>query len=161
MKMKIAQIDPLIMPLPPKKYGGIERMVFHLTEELVSRGHDVTLFARANSETRAKLVSPPLFTEEFGGDIDLNHAVIMSMMTRRGSDFDIIHVHSHDIRWLPFLRLLKVPYIVTYHNAVPELPGVIEALREFSDAAVVSISDSQREPAPWLNWQATIYNGLP
>jgi glycosyltransferase involved in cell wall biosynthesis len=87
---------------------------------------------------------------------------MMSQLSKLASHFDLIHVHPMNIMyWLPFLRLLNTPYLVTHHNVIPDVSGAELAIREFDDVPLVSISNAQREPAPRLNWQATVYYGLP
>jgi glycosyltransferase involved in cell wall biosynthesis len=161
--MKIAQVAAGPLPVPPNKYGGMERMVSYLTEELVLQGHDVTLFARPDSKTRARLLSPPTYSRK--GQLDyttLDQIVMMSQLSKHSSEFDVIHVHPLDvISWFPFLRLLNVPYLITQQNTIPDSSDMQLAIREFSDVPLVSVSNAQREPAPWLNWQATVYYGLP
>jgi glycosyltransferase involved in cell wall biosynthesis len=160
--MKIAQVAAGPLPVPPEKYGGMERMISYLTEGLVLQGHDVTLFARPNSKTRARLISPPTYSQGELNYSALDRVVMMSQLSKYSSEFDLIHVHPMDIiYWLPFLRLLDVPYLVTQHNPIPNVSEVEPAIREFSDVPLVSNSNAQREPAPWLNWQATVYLGLP
>jgi glycosyltransferase involved in cell wall biosynthesis len=160
--MKIAQIAAGPLPVPPEKYGGMERMISYLTEELVLQGHDVTLFAKSASKTRARLISPPTFSQ---GDLHysaLDQVVMMSQLSKYSSEFDVVHVHPMDIiYWLPFLRLLNIPYLITVQNGIPDNSIVKLAIREFSDVPLVSVSNAQREPAPWLNWQATVYYSLP
>jgi glycosyltransferase involved in cell wall biosynthesis len=160
--MKIAQVAAGPLPVPPEKYGGMERIVSYLTDELVLQGHDVTLFARPNSKTRARLISPPAYSRDGPHYSELDEVVMMSYISKHASQFDMIHVHPMNlIYWLPFLRLLKVPYLVTHHNVIPDVSEVESAVREFSDVPLVSVSNNQREPAPWLNWQSTVYYGLP
>lgn len=140
----------------------MERMISYLTAELALRGHDVTLFARPDSKTRARLISLPTYSQDGSFYSPLDQAVLMSHLSKHSSEFDIIHVHPMSIiYWLPFLRLLNVPYLITHHNAFPDISQAMLAIREFTDIPLVSISDAQRESAPWLNWQATVYYGLP
>jgi glycosyltransferase involved in cell wall biosynthesis len=160
--MRIAQIAPLAESVPPKLYGGTERVVSWLTEELVDLGCDVTLFASGDSETRAKLASvcpralrlsrPPI--DPIAGTASLLEAV-----AKRAKDFDIIHSHIDWIH-LPLLRRLGTPCLTTLHGRL-DLPFLANMTRGFSDAPFVSISDNQRTPLPALNWAATIYHGLP
>ncbi|MCC2640751.1 MAG: putative Glycosyl transferase, group 1 [Nitrospira sp.] len=159
--MKIAQVVHLGVSVPPEKYGGTERVVSHLTEELVRLGHDVTLFASGDSTTSAKLVP--------GCDRALSHtpfinrdAVLTWMLERVWNDsheFEMIHSHL-DFVGFPLARRSEVPIITTLHGhlGVPELAPVY---REFWDIPVVSISHSQRAPFPSNNWQANVYHGLP
>ncbi len=160
--MKIAQVAAGLMPVPPEKYGGMERMVSYLTEELVLQGHDVTLFARSDSKTRARLISLPKYSQDDLRYLALDEVVIMSQLSKHLSEFDVIHVHPlYILYWLPFLRLLNTPYLLTQYNEVPNVSEVELSVREFYDVPLVSISDAQREPAPQLNWLATVYYGLP
>jgi glycosyltransferase involved in cell wall biosynthesis len=160
--MKIAQVAAGPLPVPPKKYGGMERIVSYLTEELVLQGHEVFLFAMPGSTTCARLISPPRISQEERSYSDLDQIVMMSQLSNLSSEFDVIHVHpTYPAYWPLFLRLLGKPHLITHHNVVPDLSGIAHAVPEFSDAPLVSISNAQREPAPWQNWQATIYHGLP
>lgn len=158
--MRIAQIAPLTEPVPPQLYGGTERVVSLLTEELVSRGHEVTLFASGDSETDARLVSVTREALRLGPeDVDPNlHLMLeLSQVFGRAHQFDVIHSHV-DYYALPFARLVKTPVVTTLHGRL-DLPGLQSVFERFSDAPLVSISDSQREPIPGANWAATVYNG--
>src|SRR5262245_6985010 len=147
--MKIAQVNAGPLPVPPKKYGGMERMVSYLTEELVLQGHDVTLFAKPDSKTSAQLISPPTYSQKELHYSVLDQIVMMLQLSKHSSEFDVIHVHPmNTVYWLPFLRLLNVPYLITQQNAIPDVSGMELALREFSDVPLVSVSNAQREPAP-------------
>ena len=158
--MRIAQIAPLTEPVPPALYGGTERVVSLLTEELVSRGHEVTLFASGDSETDARLVSVTREALRLGPeDVDPNlHLMLeLSHVFERAHQFDVIHSHV-DYYALPFARLVKTPVVTTLHGRL-DLRGLRTVFERFSDAPLVSISDNQREPIPGANWAATVYNG--
>jgi glycosyltransferase involved in cell wall biosynthesis len=160
--MRIAQVAPLYESVPPKLYGGTERVVSHLTEELVRQGHDVTLFASGDSQTAARLVSPTasaLRLTEKSVDPLANHILMLEMVAQEAGCFDVIHYHIDHLHF-PLSRRLKVPHVTTLHGRLdlPELPALF---REFRDVPVVSISDAQRRPLPVANWQATVHHGLP
>jgi len=159
--MKIAQVSPLIESVPPRQYGGIERIVSYLTEELVTLGHDVTLFASGDSVTSAQLIAPCKHALRLDAcqELAAHHLVMFEELYRRAADFDIIHFHT-GYQHFPLGRRLTIPHITTHHGRldIEELEGLN---REFHEIPVVSISDSQREPLPYANWQGTVYNGLP
>jgi glycosyltransferase involved in cell wall biosynthesis len=160
--MRIAQIAPLIEAVPPKLYGGTERVVAYLTDALVELGHHVTLFASGDSQTKAELAAiwpralrldpsvkdhfAPLFME-------------LEVVARRAHEFDVIHAHL-DYFGYPLLQRLGVPALTTLHGRLdlPELPALYGV---YGDVPVVSISDSQRAPLPQPNYIATIHHGLP
>jgi glycosyltransferase involved in cell wall biosynthesis len=160
--MKIAQVAPLIEAVPPKLYGGTERVVAYLTDALVELGHEVTLFASGDSQTKAKLSSvwpralrlDPRVHDQFAPLFMQLEAV-----ARRAHEFDIIHCHL-DYFAFPILGLLDVPSVTTLHGRL-DLPELAPLYRHYSDTPVVSISDSQREPLPHANYVATIHHGLP
>lgn len=161
--MKIAQVAPLYESVPPRYYGGTERVVSWLTEELVKRGHEVTLFASGDSVTKAKLL--PIC----GHSLRLNrqcidnyahHILLLERVFQLGHDFDIIHSH---IDYLPFPLIRRHPeltVLTTLHGRL-DIPDLRALYKEYSDIPVVSISYSQREPLPWINWIRTVYHGLP
>ena len=158
--MRIAQIAPLTEPVPPEMYGGTERVVSLLTEELVRRGHEVTLFASGDSQTAAKLVpvTPEalrLSAEEADPYVAL--MLELGMVFDDAAEFDVIHNHV-DYFALPFARLVTTPMVTTLHGRL-DLPGLPTIYSEYSEAPLVSISDNQREPLPGVNWAATVYNG--
>jgi glycosyltransferase involved in cell wall biosynthesis len=160
--MRIAQVAPLAESVPPKLYGGTERVVAWLIDELVELGHEVTLFATGDSSTRAKLV--PVWpralrlgrprTDPFAA-----HAALLESVAAQAGDFDVIHCH---IDWLPLplLSRLNVPFVTTCHGRL-DLPGFPETVRRFPQAPFISISKNQREPLPEANWLGTVYHGLP
>jgi glycosyltransferase involved in cell wall biosynthesis len=160
--VRIAQVAPLYESVPPKLYGGTERVVSWLTEELVRQGHEVTLFASGDSVTSAKLV-PACPTS-----LRLNTAVVDQLAHHIGmlgdvlnliDDFDIVHYHV-DYLHFPLSRREGIPNVTTLHGRL-DIPDLQPLYRRFADMPVVSISDSQREPLPWINWQGTVYHGLP
>jgi glycosyltransferase involved in cell wall biosynthesis len=158
--MKIAQVAPLAEPVPPELYGGTERVVSLLTEELVRRGHEVTLFASGDSETDARLVAVTREALRLSPeDVDPNvHLMLELGQVFEGADqFDVIHSHV-DFFALPFARLVDTPVVTTLHGRL-DLPGLPAIYEEHDTAPLVSISDNQREPLPDANWVATVYNG--
>jgi glycosyltransferase involved in cell wall biosynthesis len=160
--MKIAQVAPLYESVPPKYYGGTERIVSYLTEELVREGHDVTLFASGDSVTAARLVAPvrrALRLDKNSIDSLAHHIVLLEEVTRRASRFDVIHYHI-DYLHFPTSRRLGVPHVTTLHGRL-NIPDLVPLYREFRDMPLISISNAQRAPIPWANWQGTVYHGLP
>ena len=160
--MKIAQVAPLYESVPPKYYGGTERIVSYLTEELVREGHDVTLFASGDSVTAARLVAPvrrALRLDKNSIDSLAHHVVLLEEVTRRASRFDVIHYHI-DYLHFPTSRRLGMPHVTTLHGRL-DIPDLVPLYREFRDMPLVSISNAQRAPLPWANWQGTVYHGLP
>lgn len=160
--MRIAQIAPLAEAVPPKSYGGTERVVSWLTEELVQLGHEVTLFASGDSVTSASLVPAwPRATRlsRPSPDPAAPYAALLEAVADAASDFDVIHSH---IDWLhlPLLRRLRVPFLTTLHGRL-DLPYLGLMGERFPEAPFVSISNSQRGPLPNINWLATIHHGLP
>jgi glycosyltransferase involved in cell wall biosynthesis len=159
--MKIAQVSPLYESVPPKLYGGTERVVYNITEELINQGHDVTLFASGDSITRARLVAPCKKSYRLDNNmVDQlsGHFALMEMVEREAPMFDIIHSHI-DYLYFPLIRRSKVPHITTLHGRL-DLPELQILYKEFSDIPLVSISNSQRKPVPYANWAGTVYHGL-
>jgi glycosyltransferase involved in cell wall biosynthesis len=160
--MRIAQIAPLAESVPPKLYGGTERVVSWLTEELLVLGHEVTLFASGDSVTRAALV--PIIPralrltrprpEPFPA-----YALLLDALAQAASDFDVVHCHT-DWLHLPLLDAIEVPHLTTIHNRLdtPDLPPVI---KRFAAVPLISISDHHRIPLPSANWLGTVYHGMP
>lgn len=162
--MKIGMIAPPIENVPPKKYGGTERVVSVLTEELVRRGHDVTLFASGQSRTSAKLISvfPKSLREAFPDNKDVSRRVQISLQHVGNAygmqdEFDIIHDHTGYFG-LPFTQSASTPVISTVHG--PLTKEILPLYQQFTKPYLVSISYSQRKPAPRLNFAANVYNGL-
>jgi len=160
--MRIAQLAPLAESVPPKLYGGTERVVAWLVDGLVERGHDVTLFASGDSRTTGKLhpVWPrALRLGRKGTDPSAACAMLLEAIAKRARDFDVIHAHV-DWLHLPLLSRLGVPFLTTLHGRL-DLPGLPDVVRQFPDARFVSISDHQRLPLPEAKWIGTIQHGLP
>ena len=160
--MRIAQIAPLAESCPPKLYGGTERIVHFLTEELVKQGHEVTLFASGDSKTDAKLVScAPHALRLVDGAQNLipPHLAMIERVRRRLDDFDIVHFHIDLFQYSAALGW-DVPTVTTLHGRL-DLPYLYECYEAFSQIPLVSISNSQRSPMPAVNWVDTIYHGLP
>jgi glycosyltransferase involved in cell wall biosynthesis len=160
--MKIAQVAPLYESCPPRLYGGTERVVAYLTEELVRCGHDVTLFASGDSETSARL--EPICAQALRLDpsvLDplIYHMVMFNRVAKLASRYDIIHFHT-DYLHFGAMALGKVPTVTTLHGRL-DLPDLPMIYSEFPRMPLVSISDDQRKPLPWLNWCATVHHGLP
>jgi glycosyltransferase involved in cell wall biosynthesis len=160
--MRIAQVAPLYESVPPKYYGGTERVVSYLTEELVHQGHEVTLFASGDSVTKAHLVAAcrrSLRLDKHCVD-QLSHQILMlEHVFQRATEFDIIHFHV-DYLHFPLSRRQPITHVTTLHGRL-DIPDLVPLYQEFRDMPVVSISDMQREPLPWANWQATVYHGIP
>jgi len=160
--MRIAQIAPLTESVPPKLYGGTERVVSYLTEALVELGHDVTLFASGDSQTSATLeaVWPrALRLDPSIRDRIAPHMLMMELVRRRAEEFDVLHFHLDYFSFSLFGRQ-DVPFVTTMHGRL-DLPEQQPVFDTFGDAPVISISDSQRSTLPQANWLRTIYHGLP
>jgi glycosyltransferase involved in cell wall biosynthesis len=160
--MRIAQIAPLTEAIPPKLYGGTERVVSWLTEELVALGNDVTLFASGDSETSAKL--EPIWPRalRLDGSIRDPNALHMMMLERVrqiSDEFDLLHFHLDYYPFSLFSRQ-QTPFISTLHGRL-DLPEHQPVFSTFNTAPLVSISNSQRRPLPQANWVRTIYHGVP
>lgn len=160
--MRIAQIAPLHEAVPPKLYGGTERVVSFLTEELVALGHQVTLFASGDSITSAQLhaVWPrALRLDPAIRDPIAPHMLLMEAVRRRANEFDVLHFHMDYWPFSLFGRQ-KTPFVTTMHGRL-DLPELGPVFDTFPDVPVVSISNSQRRPLPQANYAATVYHGLP
>ena len=160
--MRIAQVAPLVESVPPKLYGGTERVVAWLVDELVNLGHEVTLFASGDSKTSAQLHAVWPRALRLGRprtDPMVAQAALLEAVARHATDFDVIHMH---IDWLhlPLLGRLGVPFFTTCHGRV-DLPGFSDVVRRFPDAPFVSISDNQRLSLSEAHWLGTVYHGLP
>ena len=161
--MRIAQIAPLAEAVPPKLYGGTERVVFWLTEELVEMGHEVTLFASGDSVTSANLepISPKaLRLDRNSPDPMLVYAAMLARVADLSDHFDVVHAH---IDWIhiPLLRSLGVPFVTTLHGRLDHPALATLCTNCFPDSHFVSISEAQRIPLPQANWVGTVYHGLP
>jgi glycosyltransferase involved in cell wall biosynthesis len=161
--MKIAQIAPLWESVPPKLYGGTERIVSYITEELVRLGHDVTLFASGDSQTAARLrPACPHSLRLLKGPVNRDAPLIVMQeqaFGREADQFDIIHSHL-DFLSFPISRRCPTPVLTTLHGRL-DLPEVVPVFAEYAEMPVVSISNAQRIPLPGANWQGTVYHGLP
>jgi glycosyltransferase involved in cell wall biosynthesis len=160
--MKIAQVAPLFESVPPSGYGGTERVVSFLTEELVAQGHDVTLFASGDSVTRARLVpvvENSLRTDPDRHDPVLYHAILLDHVFDVAQAFDIVHFHTEYLHF-PLAKRMRTPHLTTLHGRL-DLPDLVPLYQRFRRQPLVSISDSQREPLSWANWTGTVYHGLP
>jgi glycosyltransferase involved in cell wall biosynthesis len=160
--MRIAQIAPLAESVPPKLYGGTERVVAWLVDELVSLGHEVTLFASGDSRTRGDLHSVwprALRLSRPVADPTVATTALLEAIAQRIDDFDVVHSH---IDWLhlPLLSRLGVPFLTTMHGRL-DLPGLSDVIRRFPEAPFVSISNNQRLPLAGANWRGTVHHGLP
>jgi glycosyltransferase involved in cell wall biosynthesis len=161
--MRIAQVAPLYECVPPKLYGGTERVVSYLTEELVNMGHDVTLYASGDSQTTAQLRSVCDRALRLAGGKLLSplahHLNLIETVAQDADEFDIIHFH---LDYLPFslIRRLEIPAVTTLHGRL-DIPDLFPLFREFDDMRLISISDAQRAPMPWANWLRTVHHGLP
>lgn len=160
--MKIAQVASLIESIPPKRYGGAERIVSYLTEELVAQGHDVTLFASEQSVTAARLVAccrQPLRQDPRVRDVIPYYMIMLDKVHRMAAAFDIIHVHFDQFHF-PVLYAHGQRTLTTLHGR-QDLPDLQLLYRAFPGMPLVSVSDAQRAPIPCANFQATVQHGLP
>ncbi len=160
--MRIAQVSPLHEAVPPKLYGGTERVVSYLTEELVAMGHDVTLFASGDSVTSARLVPgwPQALRLDAGiRDRHAPHAMMLELVAQQAQQFDILHCH---LDYLPFSLLARerAPFVTTLHGRL-DLPELAPVFELFETTPIISISDSQRRPLPRAGWVRTVQHGLP
>ena len=161
--MRIAQVAPLTESVPPKLYGGTERVVSYLTEECVRRGHEVTLFASGDSLTSGRL--RPACRRALRLDaatvIDplAYHVHMIEMVAREVHDFDVVHFHV-DYLHFPVTRRQAVAALTTLHGRL-DIADIHPVYREFSDMHLVSVSEAQRRPMPWANWAGTVYHGVP
>ncbi|MDB5987467.1 MAG: glycosyl transferase group 1 [Nevskia sp.] len=160
--MKIAQISPLYEAVPPRLYGGTERIVAHLTDALVDLGHEVTLFASAEAQTKARLVpvrdqairlDPAPLKSDLAAHMNMLHEV-----RSRADEFDILHFHS-DLLQFPFFEDIAQRTVTTIHGRL-DLKDLPETYRRWPQFPLVSISDSQREPLRFANWAATVHHGM-
>jgi glycosyltransferase involved in cell wall biosynthesis len=160
--LRIAEIAPLYESVPPKLYGGTERIVSYITEELVRQGHDVTLFASGDSRSSARLVSSApraLRLDPDRNDSLAAHVCQLEDVFADTSRFDLMHFHV-DYTHFPLSSRHTTPHLTTLHGRL-DLPHLVPVFQRFHDMPVVSISDAQRAPLPWIGWAATVYHGLP
>jgi glycosyltransferase involved in cell wall biosynthesis len=160
--VRIAQVSPLYESVPPVGYGGTERVVSYLTEELVALGHDVTLFASGDSVTRARLVPAcerALRPDGHCRDPLAAHFRLLGLVSDQAAQFDLIHFHI-DYLHFPVSRGRPWPRVTTLHGWL-DLPELWPLYRQFPGQPLVSISDAQRPPLPFADWVGTVYHGLP
>jgi glycosyltransferase involved in cell wall biosynthesis len=159
--LRIAQVAPLCESVPPRLYGGTERVVAYLTDALVRAGHEVTLFASADSQTTAELVPCCEQALRLSGihDATSSHVLMLERVLQRADQFDAIHFHIDSLP-LPIARRMATPSLLTMHGRL-DLPDLPALFAEFDDMPVVSISDAQRAPLAHANWIGTVYHGLP
>jgi glycosyltransferase involved in cell wall biosynthesis len=160
--MKIAQVAPMAERVPPALYGGTERIVAYLTEELVALGHDVTLFASGDSITSAQLDAVcPRALRLCPGPVDpmATYAFQMERLAQRAHEFDIIHFHTEWVH-MPLFSRIGVPFLTTLHGRL-DSSNVVRMLNTLASMRVVSISDAQRHPIPDADWLGTVLHGLP
>ena len=162
-RLRVAQISPLYEQVPPKLYGGSERVVSYITEELVARGHDVTLFASGDSQTSAHLEPGCELALRLHGKPELGASLQLAMLAEVYEQaryrFDIVHSHI-DYWTFPLARVTKMPTVSTMHGRL-DISDLHPVYERFPEAALVSISDAQRIPLPRMNWIDTVYHGLP
>jgi len=160
--LRIAQVAPLLESVPPKRYGGTERIVSYLTEELVAQGHDVTLFASGDSVTSARLepmTDVSIRLDERYREWLPHHLLMLEKVTALADDFDLVHFHIELVH-LPVSRRIGLPCVSTTHGRL-DFPDIQPLYREFRELPLVSISMSQRRPMPSANWVGNVYHGLP
>jgi glycosyltransferase involved in cell wall biosynthesis len=160
--MRIAQIAPLAERCPPRLYGGTERIVSYLTEELVRQGHEVTLFASGDSRTAARLIrcsDIALRLNPLVKDPLPYHIIMLDEVRRRADEFDVLHFHI-DILHFPIIRPFANRTLTTLHGRL-DLPDLVPLYSAFREIPLVSISDAQRKPLPPVNWAGTVLHGLP
>lgn len=159
--LRIAQIAPLVESVPPKFYGGTERVVAYLTDALVKLGHDVTLFASGDSITKARLVSVIPTSLRLSNCIDQMAGNVLQLqeVMDRSRDFDLLHFHT-DYMHFPVTRLSHKKTLTTLHGRL-DIAELKPLYQKFNDMPVISISNAQRRPLPLANWVATVYHGLP
>ena len=161
-RLRIAVVSPLHESVPPRLYGGTERVVSYLTEELVRLGEDVTLFATGDSHTSAKLqaMAPrglrldPDCVDPLAPHIAMVHDVV-----ELADEFDVVHFHIDYVHF-PSVRLAALPSLTTLHGRL-DIPDLLPLFRRYPDMRLVSISDAQRKPMPWASWLGTVHHGLP
>jgi glycosyltransferase involved in cell wall biosynthesis len=160
--MKIAQIAPLAESVPPQLYGGTERVVSNLTEELVRQGHEVTLFASGDSQTTADLVpctDKALRLNPLAKDHLPYHIMMLDRVLRRADEFDVLHFHV-DLLQFPLIRRIADRTVTTLHGRL-DMPDLLPFYKAFPDIPLVSISDHQRLPMPPVNWVGRVHHGIP
>ena len=159
--MRIAQVAPLYESVPPQTYGGTERVVSYLTEELVRFGHEVTLFASGDSITRAQLESgckKALRLSRTCVDPLAYHTVMFDKVLERAGEFDVLHFHT-DYMHFPTTKCMQLPTVTTLHGRL-DLPDLVPLYQRFDRVPLVSISQSQRRPLGRVNWVGNVYHGI-
>jgi glycosyltransferase involved in cell wall biosynthesis len=160
--MRIAQIAPLIESVPPRFYGGTERVVSYLTEDLVAQGHEVTLFASGDSITAANLVpccTQALRLDAAVSDVVPYYMLMLDKVRSHAAEFDVLHFHIDHFHF-PIFRHLPIPSLTTLHGR-QDHRDCLPFYAGFSDMPLISISDAQRAPLPHANFVTTIHHGLP
>jgi glycosyltransferase involved in cell wall biosynthesis len=160
--MRIAQIAPLAESVPPRRYGGTERVVSYLTDELVRQGHDVTLFASGDSRTTAKLVPCSAKAVRLDDAVDdpVPHTLMMlDCVRQRADEFDVLHFHT-ELEHFPLFQDIRARTLTTLHGRL-DANELHAFYQRFADFPLVSISQDQRRPMPPVNWAGTVYHGLP
>jgi glycosyltransferase involved in cell wall biosynthesis len=160
--MRIAQVAPLVESVPPRLYGGTERVVSNLVEELVRQGHDVTLFASGDSRTSARLVPGSPTALRLSGccqDFLAPHVFMLEQVLKEADEFDVVHFHIAQLHF-PIARRALPAHVTTMHGRL-DLPELVPLYEEFNDIPCVSISEAQRVPLPQAHWIATVHHGLP
>ena len=159
--LRIAQVAPLYESVPPQLYGGTERVVAYLTDELVAAGHEVTLFASGDSRSQARVIAPCARALRLAGCADPipHHLVMLEDVYRRAREFDIVHFHCDYLHYAA-TRRAGLTHVTTLHGRL-DLPDLSPLYAEFSELPFVSISYAQREPLPATRWIGNIYHGLP
>ena len=161
-RLRIALVSPPMLPVPPPTYAGTERVVSALGEELVARGHDVTLFAPGDSKFSGTLVASPdqsLWSQEYRDDVSSHINVTLARAWARHHEFDIIHSHVETLGFL-FARHCPTPVVTTLHGRL-DVSGIPSLIDEFTDIPLIAISESQRRWGEHANWVSTIHHGLP
>src|SRR5271155_1116850 len=160
--MRIAQVAPLYESCPPRLYGGTERVVSYVTEELVRLGHEVTLFASGDSRTSAMLepgCERALRLDSLCKDPLIYHLIMLDRLRRRADEFDILHFHT-DYLHFPLFADCWEKTLTTLHGRL-DMPDLPVMMREYEMMPLISISDAQQAPMPWANWYGTVQHGLP
>jgi glycosyltransferase involved in cell wall biosynthesis len=159
--MRIAQVAPLAESVPPRFYGGTERVVSILTDELVRQGHDVTLFASGDSRTPARLIPMCSRAHRLSDvrDTLADHVRMVEHVIGRADEFDVIHFHIAELHFSP-ARRMRTAHMTTLHGRL-DLAELAVLFHDFPDIPVVSISNAQRTPIPHAGWIGTVHHGLP
>jgi glycosyltransferase involved in cell wall biosynthesis len=161
-KMRVALISPLFESVPPRLYGGTERVIYNLCRGLTEADIEVSVFASGDSSIEGRIV--PVVEEAFRlrktpvTDPSSYHFKMLAMVAERAREYDIIHNH-HDYWMLPLSQMIKTPLLTTLHGRL-DLPDITSAFQSFSKCSYISISDNQRTPLSFLNWERTIHHGL-